>query len=125
MENERGRKGWGLFVLGLVIGLLAALIITSVIFKQSVSLSGDSLVDARVVEKIEDLENLIHSRFYLAEMTDEELEQGIYRGMLRALNDPYSEYYTTEELKELMDQSEGIYYGIGAMWVWTRRPPCL
>lgn len=114
MENERGRKGWGLFVLGLVIGLLAALIITSVIFKQSVSLSGDSLVDAQVVEKIEDLENLIHSRFYLAEMTDEELEQGIYRGMLRALNDPYSEYYTTEELKELMDQSEGIYYGIGA-----------
>lgn len=114
MENERGRKGWGLFVLGLVIGLLVALIITSVIFKQNVSLSDDTLLDARVVEKIEDLENLIHSRYYLAEMTDEELEEGIYRGMLWALNDPYSEYYTAEELKELMDQSEGIYYGIGA-----------
>lgn len=114
MENERGRRGWGFFVLGLVIGLLVALIITSAIFKQNVNLSDDTLLDARVVEKIEDLEKLIHSRFYLAEMTDEELEQGIYRGMLRALNDPYSEYYTTEELKELMDQSEGIYYGIGA-----------
>lgn len=114
MENGRERKGWGLFVLGLVIGLLVALIITSAIFKQNVSLSDDTLLDARVVEKIEDLENLIHSRFYLAEMSDEELEEGIYRGMLWALNDPYSEYYTTEELKELMDQSEGIYYGIGA-----------
>ncbi|MDE7270130.1 MAG: S41 family peptidase [Acetatifactor sp.] len=114
MENGRERKGWGLFVLGLVIGLLVALIITSVIFKQNVSLSNDTLLDARVVEKIEDLENLIHSRYYLAEMTDEELEEGIYRGMLWALNDPYSEYYTAEELKELMDQSEGIYYGIGA-----------
>ncbi len=114
MENERERKGWGLFALGLVVGLLVSLIITSVIFKHNVSLEEDSLVNARVVEKIEDLEKLIHSRFYLAEMTDEELEQGIYRGMLKALNDPYSEYYTTEELKELMDQSEGIYYGIGA-----------
>lgn len=114
MDNERGRKGWGLFALGLVIGLLVALIITSAIFKQNVSLSDDTLLDARVVEKIEDLESLIHSRFYLSEMTDEELEEGIYRGMLWALNDPYSEYYTTEELKDLMDQSEGIYYGIGA-----------
>ncbi len=114
MENERERKGWGLFALGLVVGLLVSLIITSVIFKHNVSLEEDSLVNTRVVEKIEDLEKLIHSRFYLAEMTDEELEQGIYRGMLKALNDPYSEYYTTEELKELMDQSEGIYYGIGA-----------
>lgn len=114
MENERGRRGWGLFVLGLVIGLLAALIITSAIFRRNVNLSDDTLLDARVVEKIEDLEKLIHSRYYLDEVTDEELEQGIYRGMLWALNDPYSEYYTTEELQELMDSSEGIYYGIGA-----------
>ncbi len=114
MENEKSRNGWGRFVLGLVIGLLAALIITSAIFKQNVSLSEDTFLDAQVLEKIEALEKTIHERFYLSEMTDEELENGLYRGMLGALNDPYSEYYTAEELTALMNQTEGIYYGIGA-----------
>lgn len=114
MENEKNRKGWGLFALGLVIGLLVALIITSAIFRQNVSLSDETLVDARVLEKIESMEKLIHSRFYLSEMTDEELEEGLYRGLMDALNDPYSEYYTAEELAALMQQTEGVYYGIGA-----------
>lgn len=114
MENENNKKSWGLFVLGLVIGLLVSLIITSFIFRQSASLPEDSLLDSRVLEKIEALENLIHSRFYLSEVTDEELEEGIYRGMMYALEDPYSEYYTEEELSELMSQAEGVYYGIGA-----------
>ncbi len=114
MENERDRRGWGLFVLGLVIGLLVSLIITSIIFRQNVSLPKDTLLDTRVLEKIETLEDVIHTRFYLAEMTDEELENGIYKGMLAALDDPYSEYYTAEELQSLMAQTEGIYYGIGA-----------
>ena len=47
-------------------------------------------------------------------MTDEELEAGVYRGLLSALDDPYSEYYTAKELNDLMSQTEGIYYGIGA-----------
>jgi carboxyl-terminal processing protease len=114
MENEKKQKNWGLFVLGLVIGLLVALIITSVIYKKNVSLSDDSLVDSRVLKKIESLESTIHDRFYLSEVTDEELEEGIYRGLLEALDDPYSEYYTAEELTALMDQTEGVYYGIGA-----------
>jgi carboxyl-terminal processing protease len=114
MENEKKQKNWGLFVLGLVIGLLVALIITSVIYKKAVSLSDDSLVDSRVLKKIESLESTIHDRFYLSEVTDEELEEGIYRGLLEALDDPYSEYYTAEELTALMDQTEGVYYGIGA-----------
>ena len=114
MENEKDRKGWGLFVLGLVIGLLVALIITSIIFRQSIQLSEDSLLDVRIAKKIEALEELIHERFYLSEVTSEELEEGIYRGMLKSLDDPYSEYYTAEELEELMQHTEGIYYGIGA-----------
>lgn len=114
MENEKNRKSWGLFVLGLVLGLLVSLIVVSIIFRQSISVSEDSLVDSRVLEKIEALEQIIHDRFYLSEVTDEQLEEGIYRGMMNALDDPYSEYYTEAELKDLMTQTEGIYYGIGA-----------
>lgn len=114
MENEKSKKGWGLFVLGLVIGLLVSLIIISFIFRQNVQLSDDTLLNERVLDKVGSMEQLIHDKFYLSEMTDAELEEGIYRGMLAALDDPYSEYYTAEELTALMNQTEGIYYGIGA-----------
>ena len=43
-----------------------------------------------------------------------EVEDYIYRGMMAGLNDPYSVYYTHEELVELQQQTEGVYYGIGA-----------
>ena len=34
--------------------------------------------------------------------------------MLASLGDPYSEYYSAEELNALMQQTEGVYFGIGA-----------
>ena len=114
MEEQHSRKSWGLFALGLVVGLLVALIITSIIFRQSASFSDESLMNERVLGKIQSLETLIHDRYYLKEMTDAELEEGIYRGILESLDDPYSVYYTEEELNSMMDQTQGIYYGVGA-----------
>ena len=124
MENQKTKKGWGLFVLGTVVGLLVSLVITSVIFRDEVtyeekktskkSKTGSELVDEDVLKKIDALEDIIREKFYLSEVTEEQLETGLYRGMIRALNDPYAEYYTEEELQALMEHSEGIYYGIGA-----------
>ncbi len=130
MENKKIKKDWGLFIAGVLAGLVVALVIIGVVLKTNIvtsekskrqaledSLSEvleDSLVDTRVLKKMEDIEDMVHSRFYLSEITDEELETGIYRGMIAALDDPYSEYYTEEEWQDLLEQSEGIYYGIGA-----------
>jgi len=74
----------------------------------------ESAITTRTVKKLQLLEQTIDRCFYLDEISDEELDAGIYKGMLAALADPYSEYYTAAELKDLMEQSEGIYYGIGA-----------
>jgi len=110
-ENEKRSGGGGKFVLGVVVGLLVALITFSFALKVTGSYTTEQ---NPVLKKIETLENTIHKKFYLAEVTDEELEEGLYRGMLEALDDPYSEYYTVEELEEVLDSTEGIYYGIGA-----------
>lgn len=114
MENQKSKKSLGAFVLGMVVGLLVALIITSVIFKGSINVTNGSFLDNKTLEKIAELEDILHKRFYLSEVTDEQLQEGIFRGMIDSLDDPYSEYYTPEELEELLNQSEGIYYGIGA-----------
>lgn len=114
-ENQKENKGWGKFILGLVIGLLISLVVISVVFRDQLTGGSTSTQGyASVSEKIEALKTTIQEKFYLSDVTDEQLEEGIYKGMLEALDDPYSEYYTAEELTELMNDTEGIYYGIGA-----------
>ena len=74
-----------------------------------------SMVDNAVVEKIKLVESLIKQNYYRNEdITAEEIEAGIYDGMIASLGDIYADYFTPEELEELMQDTEGIYFGIGA-----------
>jgi carboxyl-terminal processing protease len=66
-----------------------------------------------VLQKINKLETLI-DKFYMEEVDDSKLADGIYKGLLASLGDPYSCYYTADEYKALMESSSGIYCGIGA-----------
>lgn len=74
---------------------------------------GESITDDVVVEKLGILEETIQEYFW-QDVDDEVLQNGAYRGMLDSLDDPYSVYYTAEELIALQQQTQGIYYGIGA-----------
>lgn len=53
-------------------------------------------------------------QYYMDEVEVSDLQEGAYRGILRALGDPYSTYYSAEESVEVKNQTQGIYYGIGA-----------
>ncbi len=134
-RGNGGRKEGGgrkaLFFGGVVVGMAGALLILCAVYlgvriqglsdlrqngaeANGVLFTEDSAVSPEVVRKLQRLELTVDEYFYLREVSDEELANGMYRGLLNALGDPYSEYYTAEELKDLMDQSQGIYYGIGA-----------
>lgn len=128
-RRERG-SGKGLFLGGMITGIAGALMILAIcylgFYVQNAVEAGQreedaqivfkegSAIDASVVEKLQTLEETVDDYFYLGEVTDEEFQTGIYKGMLQALGDPYSEYYSAEELTALMEETEGIYYGIGA-----------
>lgn len=118
----RGNTGFwkgvlaGLLTAALVAGLAAGVSIvrtrTSYAGDQT---SGESVLDAETIEKVHLLEQYI-DECYLDEdqLTEEQMESGIYKGLLGALNDPYSVYYTAEEYKSLSEQTSGEYGGIGA-----------
>lgn len=115
------------YILGMVTGILAAVAVAlgmagvvrvyRVVFPGgSVSReSGDkvSIVDASVESKLAVLEDTI-GKYFWKDVEEETLEDGLYRGLLDSLEDPYSVYYTNEELLALQQQTEGVYYGIGA-----------
>ena len=127
-RGERG-SGKGLFLGGLITGIAGAMLVLGICYlgiyvqnavQSEPQSSGDavfredSAIDASVLNKMQMLESTIDNYVYLHEVSGEELQDGIYKGMLNALGDPYSEYYSAEELQALMEQTEGVYYGIGA-----------
>lgn len=74
-----------------------------------------SVVDKDVTRKLKVIEKVIGTYYYQEDTDQQEMENGIYRGMVESLGDPYSTYYSEEELKEIMNSTEGIFYGIGAV----------
>lgn len=124
LKTER-RSGHGLFFAGLITGIGGALLIVAVVYlgfslqgvleSQSYSqVSQTGLINEQSLAKLQALEEIIDRHYYLEEVPDEELQTGLYRGLMDALGDPYTEYYSTEDLQYVMEDLEGTYYGIGA-----------
>ncbi len=75
----------------------------------------ESVVTADTFEKMQIIENAINEYYFYEDKIDEErIQEGIYKGMVNALGDPYSEYYSKEELEEVVNSNQGVSYGIGA-----------
>ena len=64
-------------------------------------------------EKMRTMQDIIDNYYYLHDVTTEELEDGMYHGMIEALGDDYATYLSVEEREEFSSQNEGTYYGIG------------
>lgn len=124
MEQNNKKNGyWS----GLISGLLLAVLVFGCVYigsqvyrifeaKQIAenSQSEDAeLLNDYTAAKVDVIEETIQE-YFLEETSRSALENGIYTGMLEALDDPYSAYYSAEDLKELQMSTEGIYYGIGA-----------
>lgn len=126
-QNNKG----GVFLLGLLVGVIITALVGSCAYvgtrlyhladgrlAKTASADGSShadLVNDDTLEKLEALEEVIDKYYYKDEDIDvEEMTEGMYSGLVDSLGDPYSVYYTAEEWQDLMADTEGIYYGIGA-----------
>lgn len=133
MYSDAGKRtggispsGVSLFAVGAVVGIIFILIlgrffpmrISATQFGRSAAdASGDDspVLNRDSMEKIDVLEQCIREYYYEPEtVTQETLENGLYKGLMSSLGDPYTEYYTQEEYKALMEDTTGIYKGIGA-----------
>lgn len=99
------------FLQGALFGALAILLAGGLI-SCGMKISGIGLNDAE--EKLTKIRGLIDDH-YLGEVEEDQLEEGIYKGYLAGLGDPYSVYYDEEETRELYESSQGEYSGIGVV----------
>lgn len=114
------------FMQGVFTGVLGCLVILLVFFGIGKFLFGGiGIITGKQVTALgensyQNLNKLaiIHEKInqdFMEEVEDETILDGMYKGMLESLNDPYSRYYTKEEYAELNESNSGSYCGIGAV----------
>ena len=129
--QQESKQKKGMFLVGLLAGVLLSTLMVGCVYvgirfsdlwsTKRVRLTSadgavaESIVNDDSLKKLEAIEDVIDEYYYKEEdiHTDEMIE-GMYAGMVASLGDPYSVYYTAEEWQALMQDTEGIYYGIGA-----------
>ena len=77
------------------------------------SSQNNSILTSDVIAKLDELTGQINLNYYEDVNTDD-LVNGLYKGLLEGLNDPYSVYYTPSEYENMMISTTANYYGIGA-----------
>lgn len=115
------------FLLGLTLGLALSALAVGFAFagvkfygaletrKSPARNNADAVATAETEKKIAAIQDVIEEYYYQdADIDVAAMTEGMYAGMVDALGDPYSVYYTEEEWNELMRDTEGVYYGIGA-----------
>jgi len=68
----------------------------------------------KVSRKSNQLYNTIDD-YYLNEIDNNKIQDGIYKGMVDSLGDQYTVYYTADEYKQFTTASSGTYCGIGVI----------
>lgn len=112
MEQEKKTywKGFGIGVLSTIAAVLVIVIGGNLLFG---AMTKTEVLDHESKEKISLLSSLIEE-YYYDEVSVEDLQNGIYHGLVQGTKDPYTVYYTPEEYQELMLDTSGSYAGIGA-----------
>lgn len=128
-QNKRQPSGKGHFFAGLAVGIVTTLLVVCVGYvgfqiqqkleedSRQVSTGGsgqDGTLSETVSEKIDILEYMIDRYYYQDDVSREDLENGIYQGLMDAVGDPYTSYFNVSDFETFMEQTTGAYYGIGA-----------
>ncbi|MBE5807775.1 MAG: hypothetical protein E7317_05490, partial [Clostridiales bacterium] len=62
--------------------------------------------------RLEEVRSSLANEYYIP-LDDDALMLGAIRGMLTVPDDPYTFYYTAEEMQRSNESSEGVYHGVG------------
>ena len=74
-------------------------------------------IDKATAIKLQNIDRIIEEKYLYSDKIDQnDLKEGMIKGYIQGLGDPYSAYYDKKEFKELTESTEGTFYGIGAQF---------
>lgn len=103
MNNEKKS-----FISGLVVGLAIMLIVTFGLNTFKVVSGFDGIIN----RKVEYLKALLN-QYYIGEIDESAMQEGVYKGLIASVDDPYTVYYTQKEYEKIIESTKGSFQGIG------------
>ncbi|MBR5930963.1 MAG: S41 family peptidase [Lachnospiraceae bacterium] len=116
-KKQKSRFGLG-FLVGALVGaaviLIGVVVYSFITYRKMVDIySGAKTYEyATYQEKLETIMEYLEL-YYIGEVDEEELRDGLSEGLLSGIDDKYAKYYTKEEFDRMMEDSSGEYCGIG------------
>jgi len=104
MSNKKG------FIGGIAIGILSTVVLVLGMFTVPRVFGKET----NTTHKLQYIQKLLETN-YVGEIEEGQLEEGIYKGFVAAVGDPYTNYFTKEEYSQFMEKTSGTYAGIGVM----------
>ncbi len=100
-------------IVGLVVGICGCAVV--VIIALLIMYSSDTFrLNYKATEKLKLIETMVRDHYlHEDEITQEMLEDGMYKGMMESLGDPYSVYMNSQDFKSMMDTTRGSFGGVG------------
>ena len=101
------------YIIGFLTGFMLVIVISGI----------DKIVKTDDITPMETMDsqqkiNLINrylKESYVDKLDQDKIEEGMYKGMLYGVGDPYTSYFTKAEIAKFSEQMSGHYAGIGVM----------
>lgn len=74
---------------------------------------GSKVIGKDTNDKLEQIDAYIGKYFYFEEEDEQTRQDGLIKGYMESLKDPYSVYYSKEEYSKFMEDTGGEYVGVG------------
>ena len=125
--SQRGREKRHSFFKGIFCGVLAGLLVSVAVVallpevsdqRQTITAqigsnaSENGLLTGEVKNKLNLLATKLNA-YYYEDIDVEDLQNGLYKGLLEGVGDKYTAYYTEEEYKEMMESASASFSGLG------------
>ena len=117
MERNNTQKAYKIIMLVLIVIIVTSLITAFLTYQYLTSSNGIGI--GKTNSSLSGLEYTLSQfrseleRKYIGEINDEDLIEGAIKGYVAGLGDPYTVYYTKEEMDDIMQETNGNYVGIG------------
>ena len=124
MEEERNQKVYKVIMLVALTAIVTFLLTAIFMYKKFdnvySTVGGNSALSSNVsttsekslLKVLQEFKTILQNQ-YIGNIDEEKMAEGAIKGYIEGLGDPYTEYLTVEEMKELTEETDGKYVGIG------------
>ena len=124
MEEERNQNVYKVIMLVALTAIVTFLLTAIFMYKKFdnvySTVGGNSALSSNVsttsekslLKVLQEFKTILQNQ-YIGDIDEEKMAEGAIKGYIEGLGDPYTEYLTVEEMKELTEETDGKYVGIG------------